>query len=307
MSVNGQQTNGDDITATRTGAWEPDPGPTLDALIAVAGYSGDRLNTDAVPWRGNHQLDIVAAGGLRSHDRRRVTVVPGTYSSYARQALKVRVDGDHSSRFDHNLTSSTTDEDKLVVEGAADIDIGERMTMASGTIDRVWTGAITRLVGMEGVICGGVYAQILGGMSSTVAGVVSGDVYGGCARVAALRSYIAALGYRSADGPVAWAMGAYVRKTAFVIEPIVGSPGREAPDKGASRIGKLMLKIGGGVCPFVEIGAGVVSLVALFPLLIAGAVRKKMGKVKKPPQMLPRTRVRNCGVVKESAALDMTT
>ena len=299
--------SGGNDDAADGGLWDPGVGPTLDALIAVADYSSEQLKTAGVPWLRKHQLDIVATGGLRSRDRRRVTVVPGSYFSAARKDVSTKVAGDDSSRFDHDLAASIGGEDKLVVARGASIELGERMTTATGTINRVWTGAITRLVGMEGIICGGAYGQILGGMSATVAAVVSGDVYGGCARVAGVRSYLAALGYRSADGPVSWALGAYVRKTAFVIEPIVGSPGREAPDKGAARIGKLMLKIGGGVCPFVEIGAGLVSLVALVPLLIAGAVRKKMGKVKKPPPMLPRTRARTCGVVKESASMDITT
>ncbi len=287
--------------------WDLEGRPTLDALISAANLSDSQLQSGGVPWLREFQLDIIAVGGLRSRDRRRVTVVPGTYASYARKALKTEVTGDHENRFDHNLASAVAKQDKLVVEGPAEIEIGERITTVTGTVNRVWTGGISRLIGMEGIICGGAYAQILAGLSTTVAGVMSGDIYGGCARVAGFRNYTAALGYRSADGPVAWATGAYVRKTAVVLEPIVGSPGREAPDKGAKRIGKLMLKIGGGVCPFVEIGAGLVSLVALIPLLIAAAVMKKMGKTKKPPQMLPRNRVRTCGVVKEGAAMDIST
>lgn len=304
MATNGSDTGGDGATESRT--WEPGDAATLNALIAVADYSGSQLKSGGVPWLRNHQLDIVATGGLRSRSQRRVTVVPGSYSSYAKRALKMKVVGNHSSRFDHDLVSSVTGEDKLVVDGDADITIGERTTILTGTVNRTWTGGIVRLVGMEGVICGGVYAQILAGMSSTVAALFSGDVYGGCGRVAVSRNYIAALGYRSADGPVSWAMGAYVRKTKFVLEPVLGSPGPDAPDKGVKRVAKLTAKIGGGLCPFLEIFLGLGSLALLIPLKILAAVRKKMGKKKKPPTKLPRNRVRSCGVIKESATSDIT-
>ena len=95
--------------------------------------------------------------------------------------------------------------------------------MLIGILNRQWNGGVMRLASMEGVICGGGFLRLIASPSATISGINSGDVYGGCARVAVVRSYLAVLQYRAAQ-TATWASAIYNRTATFVVEPVVGSP-----------------------------------------------------------------------------------
>ena len=113
------------------------------------------------------------------------------------------------------------------------------------------------------------------------------------------RIYVAGLGYRSADS-AAWAMGAYIRSTNFTIEPVIGSPSQTTPaSKMSQKIGRIAL----GLCPFLEIGLGIVML----PIgLVSMLVNKIRGRKPQKPQGPPRMRTRTA-VVMESTGTHLTT
>ena len=268
----------------------------LGAVAAAAGAE------QQVPWKDGHQLEITGRGGLYNLERRRVTVAAKAYHSRVRKNRNMHVSRDYTSTVDGdatvtiapgNVPVASPGLEKLTVNGAATMEFGERRTILTGTVNRVWTGPIKRMVGMEGVICGGAFARIHAGPAMTVAALMSGDVYGGAARAAGARIHVAGLGYRSADS-ASWAMGAYIRSTNFTIEPAIGTVSQTTP---ASKISEKIGRIAMGLCPFLEIGLGLVML----PIgLVAMLVNKIRRRTPKPPTGPPRMRTIN-GVIMTSA------
>ena len=47
--------------------------------------------------------------------------------------------------------------DSLDVNGDMDWEFHEKLTIMSGTVNRLWHNGVTRYVGMEGIICGEAY------------------------------------------------------------------------------------------------------------------------------------------------------
>ena len=178
----------------------------------------------------------------------------------------------------------------------------ERTTLMTGKIEKIWNGGVARMAGMEGVICAGAFLRAFGGPSLHVTALASGDVYGGVARVSALRLNMAGIGYRSCDSGVQWATGVYIRSTNFTIEPAMTSPSQIPVKKSwAGKIAKILA----GLCPFYEIISGVVSaLVSLLLLpfvLLMMLINKLRNKPPKPPPAtIPRTRTRVAGISMES-------
>ena len=230
--------------------------------------------------------------------------------------------------------------DRLVVGGSASYRVGSRTLMMSGSVNRLWDGGVVRMACMEGVICAGVFARVIAGPSATLSGMMTADVYGGCARVSAVRAYVALLQYRAAKS-AAWASGVYVRHATFVIEPIVGSPSQGTPasrfsakmarlamlstraGKMARRVTRMTQRIGKTrawraaaragrgiksgsdatrtVCPVADIIAGLVTL----PLAFIGIAMFFANFVKKPIAVPsepgpPRMRTRTTGTSMES-------
>lgn len=186
--------------------------------------------------------------------------------------------------------------DRLTVGGTARFEFNERKTMLTGTVNRLWEGPIVRMVGMDGIICGGVFGRIHAGPSFTFAPLASSDVYGGAAHVSAARIHAAMLGYRSADA-TAWAMLAYIRAAKVTIEPLLGTPSQTTPFRDAKLASKLW-KLSLALCPFLDI---LVGLVLLLPMLLWALVKKIYG-VTSPPAGPPRIRNRSAGFTKEVAA-----
>ena len=270
-------------------------------LGAVAGVPGVRPET---PWKDGHQLEITARGGLYNLERRRVTVAAKAYHSRVRKNRHMHVSGDYTATVDGdasvtiapgNVPVTSPGLEKLTVNGAATMEFGERRTILTGTVNRVWTGPIKRMIGMEGVICGGAFARIHAGPAMTVAALISGDVYGGAARVAGARIHVAGLGYRSADSAT-WAMGAYIRSTNFTIEPEVGTTTQTPESKMSEKIGRIAM----GLCPFLEIGLGLLMLPIGIVSMLVSKIRRRQPK---PPTGPPRVRTINGIAMTSTGAL----
>ncbi len=272
--------------------WRTGDATTLDALLAMADCSGEELREKGVPWYPHHGLDITGWGGLHSHDAHRVTIAPGGYQSSVFGTRRVVVEDGLSLEVDGDLNESIGGDggdgsDTLTVEGNADVAFHHKTTlMNNGTVNRLWRGGIVRYVGMEGVICAGIYTQFLIGGSATMSAVNSGDVYGGCARFSGARVYIAGINYRSVEN-VSWASAAYIRNTFVTIEPVIGSPAARTERYGMLRMAARLAML---TCPFLEIGAGLVMLPVGIALAIAALAR---GTPAKPPSGNPRLRQRN--------------
>ena len=292
--------------------WEPDRATLLESLIAVADQpTWKRRLVTGSPWQSGYELTLSTIGSLHNLERRRVMVFPDEYHNYRKGNLDVDVSGrceigvDGDMRVSIGPVDTGTDGgsalanpgvDELTVNGDVDVRFQEKTTLISGAINRVWTGPVTRLAGMEGVICGGIFARVHAGPCMTVAAVVSGDVYGGAARASGARVYVAGMHYRAAQA-THWLMpGAYVRTAGVVLEPLVGSPSGNTPAKSlAAKAAKLSVAL----CPFLEIGIGVATLPIGVVRMIAGLVRKRPPK---PVGGLPRTRTRLVAGVEVSSA-----
>ena len=274
----------------------------LEAVENIPGAGPEK------PWKDGHELEITGRGGLYNLERRRVTVAAKAYHSRVRKNRNVHVRGDYASTIDGDASVTIAPGrvpvdapglEKLTVRGSATMELGERRTILTGTVNRVWSGPIKRMIGMEGVICGGAFARIHAGPAMTIAALMSGDVYGGAARVAGARIHVAGLGYRSADS-AAWAMGAYIRSTNVTVEPAIGSPSQVTP---TSKISQKLGRIALGLCPFLEIGLGLVMLPVGLVTMLANKIR---GRKPKPPSGPPRTRTVN-GVVMKSTGSELHT
>ena len=286
-------------------SWREKGTPILNGLVQHVPVAKDRR-----PWQEGHELHMQGLGGLVSKERRHFTILGhGEYSNHIGGCRKL-VANSQSMRTLKHLTVSIAKgdnapdvdapwgRDSLTVDGDAEMTFGSRTLMMSGFVTRNWNGGVMRLASMEGVICGGAFLRLIASPSATMSGLMTGDVYGGCARVAGVRTYLAVLHYRAAQ-TAAWASGVYVRKTTFTIEPVINVPtqGRPMSDIGRilARLGK-MLSIARMLCPVLDIFLGLVTLV---PMGIYALVALIAGIVKKPNPLPmagpPRLRTMNIG------------
>lgn len=287
--------------------WRPEGKPILNALM-------DHVPGGARPWQAGHGLDVRGLGGLVSRERRRYTIVGGgDYANYIGGGQRV-VAGTQSLRTGGHLTvgigkredagDDAGDDvpwgrDSLTVDGDARLSFHSRTLSMTGVVMRNWNGGVMRLASMEGVICGGAFLRLIASPSVTMGGMVTGDVYGGCARVAAVRTNLALLHYRAAAA-AAWATGIYVRNTSATIEPVVNVPTQGVTmGKLASRLARLnkAVDVARMLCAPLDILLGVALLI---PLGIYALIRLIMSMVSTPnpvpPTGPPRTRVMNVGV-----------
>ena len=278
-----------------------DPSP-VEALLPFLEQREEAAGPEGDPWCGDDRLQVAAAGGLVQRERN-TAVLARAYTDTVAGSSRTAVGGDRARTIEGNASLDIEGgTDALDVEGEAAIDFDERMVRMSGTIEREWTGAITRMAGMEGVICGGAWTKVHAGPAMTVSALVTGDVYGACARFAGARVHVAGLHYRAARAAM-WRTGAYVRSTAVVVEPLIGSPSQEAPAKSLARKAARIMKGVSAVLPFVDIAAGIVALPVGIAMLIANTVRKKTPE---PPAGPPRVRMRN-GMRVSNAGLEINT
>ena len=264
--------------------------------------AGGNTETPADPWHGNDRLQVAAAGGLVQREEC-TAVLARAYTDTVLGDSRTEVAGDCERTVDGDVTVKVAGgTDALDVDGDAEIRFDERQVMMSGTVEREWTGAITRMAGMEGVICGGAYTKVCAGAAMTVCAVATGDVYGVCARFAGARVHVAGLHYRTAQAAM-WRTGAYVRSAGVVVEPLIGSPSQHGPAKSIGQKAMRILRGAGAVLPFVDIAVGIIGVPVGIAMLIANVVRKKSPE---PPSGPPRLRMRN-GVRVNNAGLEVHT
>lgn len=287
-------------------SWRDAGVPILNALTTHVPNATDRR-----PWQAGHELHIRGLGGLVSKERRRFTVLGhGEYSNHIGGCRKLVADS-QNVRTKKDLTVSIRKganapdldipwgRDSLTVDGDAEMEFGSRTLMMSGVVMRTWQGGVMRFATMEGVICGGGFLRLIVAPSATMSGLMTGDVYGGCARVAGVRTYLAVIHYRAAQAAI-WTCGIYVRNTTFTIEPVVGVPTQGMPmtdiGKKLARIGR-MIGIARALCPVLDIFLGLVMLV---PMGIYGLIALIAGIVKTPNPLPmagpPRLRTMNVGM-----------
>ena len=307
-------------------AWKDASSTHLDNLLRVPSMDDD---PDSPPWKEGYELNVRGFGGLVSNDRRRFTLV-GRGGSFVNQiegnrTVTAKYQGTRVRRFRTDTVAGT---DRLTVKGDAAYTFKSRTLMMTGAITRHWSGPIMRLASMEGVVCGGAMTRLIAGHSLTMSGMMTGDVYGGVARTAGIRSYLAVLQYRAAANS-AWAIGLWVRNTTFTIVPLTPSPQAATPAGGAAKkMGRLakaarkiqkifrsiaknrtMMKISKGakgvvkagkmVCPVVDILLGI----AMIPFALFGIAMLLKGLLSKnviPPAGPPRVENRTSGVTVET-------
>ena len=274
----------------------------IDELLPFLDDSGDEDDTGSTPRHGDQRLSVSAAGGIFIRERG-VAVLARTCTDSVGGDARIEVGRDCERTTDGDATLDVKNgTDRLDVEGEASIEFRDRTLRMSGTIERHWSGPITRMAGMEGVICGGAYTKVHAGPVMTVAALATGDVYGACARFAGARVHVAGLHYRAAK-VVMWNTGAYLRSAATVVEPLIGSPGAGGPAKSFAAKAARILKGVSAVVPFVDIAVGVLSLPVGIAMLIANKIRKKE---EPPPSGPPRVRMRN-GVRVSNTGLEIHT
>ena len=265
-------------------------------------------------------LDIRGLGGLVSRDQRHYTLVgAGEYANHVggSRTLVANHQGIRTTKeLRTNIGGAVAADqpgrggrDSLTVAGDAEITFGARLVMMSGIVNRRWNGGVMRLASMEGVICGGGFLRLIASPSATLSGLNTGDVYGGCARVSVVRSYLAVLQYRAAQTAL-WAMGVYNRTATFVVEPLVGAPSANPASNAASKLARLgrTFEWARMVCPPLDILVGVTTLVPLgvYSLyrLISNAIKKPVAA---PPSGPPRIRNQNAAVRVQAYQSEVTT
>ena len=274
----------------------------LPFLDKEEGDPDDAADAPVDPWQGNLRLQVTAAGGLVQREKC-TAVLARAYTDTVTGDARTEVGGDCERTIDGDASVSVDGgTDALDVDGDAEIEFDERMVMMSGIVEREWTGAITRMAGMEGVICGGAYTKVLAGAAMTVCAIATGDVYGACARFAGARVHVAGLHYRTSRLAM-WRTGAYVRSAGVVVEPLIGSPSQHGPAKSIAAKAARILRGAGAVLPFVDIAVGILSIPVGIGKLIANVVRRRNPE---PPSGPPRLRMRN-GVRVDNAGLEVHT
>ena len=177
-----------DLTSPPT--WEPSGSNTLESLFAFADLPSSEFADKGTPWEPGHQLQITGWGGMRSYDKRRVTIARSSYESHVSGRRDEVIEGDYNVTVDDKYSVSVMSDDSLDVSGDMEWEFHEKLTLMSGKINRLWHNGVARYIGMEGIICGGAFSKTFVAGSATICAVASGDVYGGCARTSASRVYI---------------------------------------------------------------------------------------------------------------------
>lgn len=270
---------------------------TVDELMLAAGWGtggwAEFEKRGSPPWKAGHELVTRGVGGVHVLGSRHVSIAGDSYATHVARDRNVRVDGnmDVHAR-DWQLTRIPdvgSGRQNLHVKGDMEWTTHNRMTIGTGTIDRIWHGPIAKLACLEGVICGGAWSRLYVGPSINIAVVNSSDVYGAAIRSSGFRGSLAAIGYRSSDY-ASWHMVAYNRHTQATLQPAVSSPGQrpQNPSK-LARIAGLIAKIGTIIFPPLFIAW---SILTFIPMLIISLVKyldaRFFAAPKKPELMIPR-------------------
>ncbi len=279
----------------------------LDAILELVNvgshYKANKDNSidlnykEGTPWREGYELNIVGQGGLYEKEDNQVNVIRGTYSSQVNGDINIEVARDYKMRSDSAVrstispaetaaegesTSSSAESvpgmDKLIVEGEATYYAYTRLLQAHNVlINRVWTGAINRFTGQEGVIISGSYTRVHAGPVVSVVVAHTGDVYGGSLKFSSFRCYIGAFSFHSYDA-CSRVTGAYIMRCKSWIMP----PGSVVDHKQlkTQTVKGKMLKMVASLCPIFEILGGLFMMLMSIPGGIYGGSKWVMGKVK---------------------------
>ena len=268
--------------------WRPEGKTILEGLLEQVPKELARR-----PWRPGLELHIQGVGGFVGKERRHYTILGhGSYTNYIGGCRTLSVEN-QTLKTSKNLTvtigggdpKSMPDDivpgrDVLTVKGDANLTFGGRTVMMSGVMRRDWRSGVMRLASMEGIICGGAFLRLIASPSVTLSALMTGDVYGGCARVSAVRTYLAVLQYRSAR-LVGKASLLYVRNASFVIEPVINVKTQETPKSNLARkLARLskVVEVARMVCPVLDILVGLVTLVPIGLIALVGLIQKARGK-----------------------------
>ena len=297
-------------------AWQSNSGSsTLESLLEVVDASNKHLGMNGIPWRAGHELIITGQGGLYDREDRRVSLVRGTYTNEVTKNSISDIRGGYSFKSDATLSltigptantetvagSGIIGLDSLTVDGNANVSANDKMiTILNAPINRIWKGGISRVAGMEGVICAGYYSRIYAGAILSICPLISGDVYGGCARFAGARISMAILNYRSVDACIWNTQFLNLKTKTTFIPPLV----RKKPPISKK---KWLFKGILGACPFFEILLGILSIpVAIFSLILSMSM-KAYNKIKKIISPTPRISAENSPVTAETVKTEMST
>ena len=271
-------------------AYKPIP---LDVLLAPQTWVGE------MPWTPGYDLELRACGGAYLRDESRYTIAKESYKTFVSGNRSAEVANSQKLVVDYNLSDSIDGEDRLKVEGDANIHAKERLIIGKGNINRLWEGGIVRLIGMEGVICGGLAEKFFFAGAVNLAPLVSGDVYGGGVHAAGIRMHMAGkMGYRSSER-ARWAAGVFIRSGTQTIEPIADSRQQNKMRGSWAKAGRIGL----GLCPILDILWGVGTAPIFLTIAIIG-LAKSWKKPPPPPKGPPRVHNRTVGVVNQTRASD---
>ena len=275
--------------------WSPAGESTVDELMKVAGW-GDYRESLGTPWKEGHEFVYRGFGGVHVLGSRHVAIAGDSHTTHLSGDRKMVVRGDADLRSEKDwrlmrLPDEGSGKMNLHVKGDMTWKFHDRMVIGSGTLDRTWYGAIAKIAGMEGVICGGAWNRLFVGGSINMAAIASMDVYGGALRVAGTRTAISGIGYRSSD-TVTWRMLMYNRGARVTLEPLP-TMGTLTEAK-ASRLKLLALKLMTMLAPFLFMLWGFITFLPMLLFgLIVWADRKFFGGAK--PSLgpfIPRSRSR---------------
>jgi len=296
------------------GEW--DPASTRGALAERSPMEdgwGGWSDEGTPPWHPQSMFDLAASGGVHIREKHRETIAGQMYQRHVAGDQKVDVGGDSNLRvrgshmvlmqseeaspFGGDMPITKYGPDTLHVKGDAEWHAGEKTTLGAGNVERHWLGGIVRMIGMEGVICGGVFLKTFTGVSTTIAPLASGDVYGGAAHTAGVRVRGSApMGYRSTE-LAAWACNYYRRACVAMTEPAEGTPAKN-PRTGK---GEKALRLAMGMNPLFDIGMGLAGAVAGLAGLAKSAYNKLNDRKEEPEGNTgaPRTLVRTVGGIQQ--------
>lgn len=245
-----------------TTTWSQGEDSTIDELMRVAGRDDyrDELGT---PWKDGHDFVYKGIGGVHILGAQHVTIAGDSHVTHLSGDRDMTVGGDlkvttESDWLLARAPDSGNGKENLHVKGDMNWNFHDRTLIGSGTVERTWHGAVGKVVGLEGVICGGAWSRMFLGGAMNVTAITSSDLYGGSVRGSAARNTVAGIGYRSCDFAV-WRMAQYNRQAHATIEPLVGTVSQTPENE--SRLRFLAAKLGMTIMPFAFIFWGAVTMV----------------------------------------------
>jgi len=275
---------------------EKEESNTLDSLLEVAGWKEGHAEQNGTPWRKGDLAVYRGMGGMEVRGSRHEVIVgsdsftrvSGDRSLVVNQDMTVQANRMQLAKHQRNPGAV----DSLTVHGNLRAKSDDRLTIGTGTVDRMFYGNHAKIAGMEGVICGGAWNRTYATNLSTLSSLFMGDVFGGAVVAAGARVHISTMLYRSAEYS-RWRMGSYTRNVTSCIEPLV-SP--------VQQVGKWRRRLDlGQTILFTALPMlGILFAAVVTPILLVWALMKYLynkakGRTPAATPTEPRTRTRTVG------------